>query len=340
MSGLSRPIQKNVFWITAFSVIVAFALGWILHDRVPTGAYVPVDPPLREKQAEYAYINALLACGTWESKDFDEYAPFKKKVSSYIGSMVDAGKVQKVGVYFRELKGGHWFGVNENAQFSPASLMKVPIMIAYLKSAEKKPEMLQDKVFYDGAVDLNKDESFPSSYSISAHTTYTINDLLRAMIVSSDNNAMELLFNRINHDSLTEVFTDLGMTVPADNSPAVDFMSPKSFSYFFRILYNSTYLDNDFSEKALNLLTKSDFLQGLQASVPQGVAVAHKFGERTVLSQGGILQFRELHDCGIIYSPARPYLLCVMTKGQNFSNLESVIRNIGKMTYDEVNAGQ
>lgn len=55
---------------------------------------------------------------------------------------------------------------------------------------------------------------------------------------------------------------------------------------------------------------------------------AQKFGERV-----NSLQEIELHDCGIIYYPKNPYLLCVMTKGNNLDNLKSAIKNIYSIVY-------
>lgn len=318
---------------------LAFSAGWFSHGQMRTGAFVPIDPPLRAK-SEYKYVNPLLTCGTWESKDFDEYTPLKKKVQNFIASMIDADKAEKVGVYFRELKGGHWFGVNENSKFSPASLLKVPVMIAYLKSAEKTPGVLGQSLYYDGSFDLNENEHFRSPYWIKPNRLYTVHDLLSAMIVNSDNNATQVLDANINHSSLLEVFTDLGLSIPADDAPEIDFMSPKSFTYFFRVLYNATYLSDEFSEKALNLLAGPDFPRGIQSTVPAGVTVAQKFGERSVFNSLGVLQSRELHDCGIIYYPAKPYLLCVMTKGKDFADLTSIIQNISSMTYEEMDNGK
>jgi hypothetical protein len=46
----------------------------------------------------------------------------------------------------------------------------------------------------------------------------------------------------------------------------------------------------------------------------------------------------EMHDCGIVYYPYRPYLLCVMTKGSGeIKSLETVIQDVSKMVYEEVN---
>lgn len=334
MNYLLGFVRKNPFLVSGLSVFIFF-VGWFAHARIPTGAFLPVDPALRAN-GDYKYVNQLLACGTWESVDSDQYSGLKKKIVGFLAENSSAGRITNVGIYFRELKGGRWFGINENANFSPASLLKVPLMIAYLKVAEKNPQLLNTLVQYDGSFDLNKDEYFRSPYWISAGSVYKVEDLVKAMTVNSDNNATILLFNTINHESLAEVYTDLGLSIPADNTPTVDFISPKAFSYFFRVLYNATYLTADFSEKALDLLGRAQFPRGIQAGVPEGTKVAQKFGERSVFTKKNILEFRELHDCGIVYSPSRPYVLCVMTRGKDFNELVSVIQNVSAMTYAEV----
>jgi beta-lactamase class A len=99
----------------------------------------------------------------------------------------------------------------------------------------------------------------------------------------------------------------------------------------FRILFNASYLTQAASEQALELLTRSEFRAGLVAGVPAGTVVAHKFGERI---DGGVAK---LHDCGIVYHPARPYLLCVMTEGDRFEPLASLIAETSRIAYDQVN---
>jgi hypothetical protein len=61
------------------------------------------------------------------------------------------------------------------------------------------------------------------------------------------------------------------------------------------------------------------------------IPVAHKFGERTGFA-GGV---KQLHDCGIVYYPKNPYLLCIMTRGTDFTKLESTIAAVSKMVYQE-----
>ncbi|HEX8923420.1 MAG TPA: serine hydrolase, partial [Patescibacteria group bacterium] len=115
--------------------------------------------------------------------------------------------------------------------------------------------------------------------------------------------------------------------------PNGDIISVKSYASFFRILFNSSYLDNDMSEKALEILSTSRFKDGLIAGVPNGVAIAHKFGERQYLATGQ----KQLHDCGIVYpASSRPYLICVMTRGQDFSHMENSIKDISAAIYNEV----
>ena len=78
-------------------------------------------------------------------------------------------------------------------------------------------------------------------------------------------------------------------------------------------------------------LAQSDFNDGLRRGVPSSIAVAHKFGER-FLESGE----RHLHDCGIIYHPTNPYLLCVMTRGTDFDALSALIGDISKEVFTAI----
>lgn len=168
---------------------------------------------------------------------------------------------------------------------------------------------------------------------------YSVNELLFRMIAYSGNNSHVVLAQAIDQNFLKEVYTDLGLSYSDfELSSATDSsISPKTFSTFFRILYNASYLNYEYSRKALEFMVNSNFKDGLAAGLPEYVKVAHKFGERTVHDNAtGKVYFRELHDCGIIYNAANPYLLCVMTQGDNFKNLESVIKNISNLVYNNL----
>ena len=168
---------------------------------------------------------------------------------------------------------------------------------------------------------------------------YSIDELIRAMIEGSDNNATALLFDYLNQDSLQDAFSDLGLkSLLSENTKNTsDIISVKSYSYIFRILYNSTYLSRELSEKALQYLSYADFNQGIVGGLPKGVIAAQKFGERTILAPDGVTPLRrELHDCGIVYYPEHPYLLCVMTRGEDFDTLANAIRSVSALVYGDV----
>ena len=62
----------------------------------------------------------------------------------------------------------------------------------------------------------------------------------------------------------------------------------------------------------------------------KNIPVAHKFGERELPNAD------QLHDCGIVYVPKHPYLLCVMTRGDSLTNLTTVIAGLSEVVYNDV----
>lgn len=209
-------------------------------------------------------------------------------------------------------------------------------MIAYYKLAEKNPTLLQTELEYkpDPTQQVLPQNIKPSE-SIEPGKKYTVEQLLHFMIIDSDNYAQTLLYNNIKGSTLDEVYTDLGISIPGIKSTE-DYMTVHEYASFFRILYNSTYLTRDMSEKALELLSHVDYDQGIRAGIPANVPLANKFGERRMLYPDEGREVIQLHDCGIVYYSKRPYLLCIMTRGSSFKDLTSVLSRTSALIYNEM----
>jgi beta-lactamase class A len=318
------------------SLLAGVLLGLLAHSAVPPSFAAALDSifSLREASVRYTYISPLLLCDASQPTQSSEFVALRSQIKTYATAQIAAGDISTTSVYFRDLKAGTWTSLNRNAQYNPASLLKVPLMIAVFKKAEEDHSFLGKELVYDGKSDLNAEEYFKPSYAIEPGHSYSVHDLLRYMIAYSDNNALDLLYRSLDPSFINEVYQNLSLEIPPD-SPTVAFMSVSNYSEFFRVLYNATYLTREDSEEALRLLTEPDFMYGVKAAVPPGTTVAQKFGERSVFADDAQTQVveRELHDCGIIYYPGHPYLLCVMTRGRDFAAMSKVIQNITAITY-------
>jgi len=283
----------------------------------------------------YKFINPLLECDFYYPPPFSNTAMTEYKVREYIDKVVSEKKATEVAMYFRELNNGPWFGVNEQKHFVPASLLKLPILIAALKMSETDNNFLKKRVRFTRIAYPNIKTFFHDPEQIKLGETYAIEELMERMIIHSDNEARQLVAENMSEEFLQKVFSDFGF-ITAGNLYSDDNVSPKLFSGCFRLLYNATYLRKDLSEKALEILSRTTFHQGIVAGIQPGVTVAHKFGERG-LDRAGLAQ---LHDCGIIYLPGSPYLLCVMTRGYDLDTQTNIIKEISAMIYRDLSRGR
>lgn len=272
--------------------------------------------------------NPLLECDLGEEY-LSEYSirPFRSTVGEKINSFVAKEKATHVSYYFRDLNNGSWFGFNEKEEFSPASLMKVPLLMYILKEAEQNPSILETQIEYVRGTDVQ--QFIPPEQSVEVGKTYSVKQLIEYAIIESDNEAAVLLAQFVGLENFSSIFKDLGLALPP-TVEGIGSMSVRDYASFFRILFNASYLSQASSEGALTLLAQTKFKNGLVAGVPQEVLVAHKFGEREFEGQ------KQLHDCGIVYSGKNPYLLCIMTRGKDFNELAKVIAELSRTTYEEV----
>ncbi len=327
---MGKKIKAATISSIVVSVSIGAVLGWLVRKQYEIKPVVPI----RENPTDYKFISPILFLQSNEDTA-PQSQVLKKIITKYIDTAEQEKKVTDASVYFRKLNTDQWLGVNQDDLYAPASMLKVLSLIAFLHNAQNNPSLYLTQVRIAPHMvntDTNQD-FYPPADPVTPGEEYSANELLSHMIIYSDNNAANAINALIGAPALEKVFTDLKIPSLSQNTPT-DFISPKMYSRAFRALYNGGYISNTVSNQSLELLSKTTFTKGLVAGVPSGTIVSHKFGERSIGT--GATSVRELHDCGIIYAPNNPYLLCVMTKGTAFPDLEKVIADISGITWQSV----
>jgi beta-lactamase class A len=280
---------------------------------------------------EFALTNPLLECEVAEGTINAPKINFKNELLDMASSIEEKKLVNKMAIYFRDLNNGPVFGLNETEPFIPASLLKVPVMMSYFSYFEEDPTVFTKEITHTKAYEGPQGaiQKIAPDDEIKEGATYSTEELIERMIMYSDNQAVTRLIENIPPKYIRDLYRILGVDDAVLNGPSGS-LSVRQYSSFFRILYNASYLSHKNSEKALQMLTKTRFDQGIVAGVPKGTVVAHKFGE------SGEEEEHQIHDCGIVYYPKHPYLLCMMTRGDEIAKLELAIAEISKFVYDKI----
>lgn len=326
----------NKFVFLAIGLVLGAVAVFLLRDG--GGEQKPAPTATDEVCVDSEFIGKV-ACER-PVLDKSEYASLKAQLQLYIKEKEQEGAVSDVGIFFRDLENGPTLGINEYADFSAASLLKIPTLIIYFNLAERNPGLLTQTLSVDKGQDISSfyEQNYPPPERIETGKFYTIEDLLFKAIVYSDNVAIQMLNENLGTlspgvDIFEETYKELGL-MPEVVEGEYD-LSVKRYASVYRTLYSATYLNPLMSERALELLAQSSFKNGLVAGLPQDIKVAHKFGERLRMTDDGV-ETKQLHDCGIVYFPKNPYMLCVMTRGNDYKKLEGVIADVSKMFYEEV----
>ncbi|MDQ5950963.1 MAG: beta-lactamase class [Patescibacteria group bacterium] len=316
-----------IWWCT--SIVVTFALGFLFSTTLlPSLASSTQKEQISAEHREsgYVFINPLLECEYNNNQGNIKLKALKDEVEKVVSSKAD----QDISLYYRDLLNGPWYGYDENETFSPQSLLKLPIILAYFKIADENPNILNEEIEYKEILDSN----LPVSYSLELGKRYTVDSLIQRTIQQSDNVAFTLLVDHLPLKFVEKVHDDLNIPYPKEGTPT-DFISVRSYSSIFRVLYNASYLSRRNSEYLLELLSKSDFPDGLVAGVPKSVPVSHKFGIKNPSEEHPESQ---LHDCGVVYHPDHPYLLCIMTKANNQNEQIKTIEELSNTVYKVISS--
>ena len=337
--SMPQPVK-----ITLASLAVILLASALVYGGYAFGTYQAENSNIisytLDSDTPYTFLKPLLTFSISRSYKEAEVAGLHNDVQK-IAAAQPQETLTRYAYYFKDLTTGKWTGVNETDQYDPASMLKVAFAVAAYKQEEVTPGFLSERLTYTQQIaDIQKQFNMAPPVDLAVGQSYSIPYLLKEMLSDSDNGAKDMLVLAINNDILNRMFTDLSITRPASNDDASTFtISPQEYSRFLRILYYGTYdLSWKDSNTILQLLSQATFTNGLVAGVPSDVVVAHKFGEHAVETSTKQVAGVELSDCGIVYHPKHPYLICVMTEGKDTLALANFIAQVSRVTYDDVNA--
>ncbi len=313
--------------ILAFVLGVAF--GWLIFNSQTIQGTISC-------RSDYKFINPEPDCEISESENLKNINNSLGSVDEFINNYNVSRPNTRISVFFRDLITRRWFGVNDKEKYIAGSLAKLPLAMAYFKLSEIDNTLLSQKLAYRGHNEESSKENIKINAGLKYGKSYSIEDLLERMIKYSDNDALLLLASKIDPKFIVGVYKDFNISIDTEDNVNRGLVSVYDYSSILRSLYNSSYLTRAESEKILNILSTSDFKDGLVSGIPSGATIAHKFGENSGQGSDGNILWRTLHDCGIIYKPDHPYILCVATMGYDLEELKYIISNVSKIVYEQI----
>lgn len=267
---------------------------------------------------QYALLSADVVAGS-PNDILINFVPLRKKLQERFATV--SGKQS---FYFEYLPDGTSIRIGADQQLTAASLIKVPLVMNLFRAAEL------GRINLDAPVTVTADEldnAYGDLYKRGPGFTLTLRQAAQYALRDSDNTATRVIYNHVkdllqyDEQSLARLDIDQNM----EDGQAV--INARSYSSVLKGLYFSAYLSNGHSQEILHYLSQSSATNRLVKKLPDGVQVAHKVGVYNA-------NWAE-SDCGIVYVPKRPYVLCIMVALPE-EQADAFIAQVSKDVYDFV----
>ncbi|MEK9154826.1 MAG: serine hydrolase [Patescibacteria group bacterium] len=279
----------------------------------------------------FYYIPQISGAGLIENK-FNLLNPtrnfFKQKdliinfqpLRDYLNDKYEANK--NISIYFEYLPTGASISINKDAEFWPASLLKLPVSMAVTKKIEKNEWKWTNELVI---MTSDKNDGFGDLYKQPIGTKLAIEKLVQLSLSESDNTANFVLVRNLEPFDFQDIYDHLGLT---DFLSGEGKISAKKYSVMLRALYNSSYLSDENSQKLLNFLNETPFKEYLGSGLPDSVKFSHKIGVSD--------DQKVFLDSGIVFVQNRPYILTAMLQTENKEYAEKVMKDISEQAYQYV----
>lgn len=200
--------------------------------------------------------------------------------------------------------------VAPDARRVAASIIKLPILACALET------VTAGELSLDEQITVTQQDIVGGSGNIQsrgADVSYSVDELLHAMIAQSDNVAANLVIGRLGMDAVNETCAALGLTqtvlarlmmdAEAQTQGCENYTSARDAAAVLQQLAAGTIATPELCERARGYLLAQEDARGIVEGVPGGVLVAHKTGSLA----------NAQHDVAIVYAE-RPYVLAILAQ--------------------------
>ena len=313
MTRWPRHVIVVVFTISILAnILLAGYLFFSLHRTLPQSK--------KESQTAFQYLAPRIFAEN-PNDVLINFIDLRTKLQVYMKPIPD-----RIGVFFEYLPSGTSIGINEKEEYLVASLLKVPVAMAAYES------IVKGKIKEDTVLTLDKshlDPYFGSLWQEGPGYQLTLSDAIDRMLKQSDNTAARVIFDKLPPGAVENIFDQLDIPKVINESQPV--VTPKNYSSILKSLYLSSILPKEESQQLLTVLTQTDFNDRIVAGIPHGIPVAHKIGFHTYPN----LDQSIYTDCGIVYPPNRPFVLCIMVQSSEERAL-TYMKDIARIVYTYV----
>ncbi len=235
-----------------------------------------------------------------------------------------AGYTGDVSVVVHNLEDGRYAARNEDKVWYAASTFKAAVLLTAYQQRDS------GELNFDELVTLEEkyvqDDLGTLAYlELEKGDQLTVRDAVRGMIVVSDTALATLLTEKVDSNKIDAVIDDVGATVMTVNDRSLP-TTALDLTQLMTAITAGQGVTLESRDEMLSLLSQEWFTQGIVAGLPAGTQYAHKSGSLDIA----------VHDSAIVWGPAGPYLITVMTDGS--SGWEPIAAvSAGVYAYFEVN---
>ncbi|KAF0135073.1 MAG: beta-lactamase [Candidatus Saganbacteria bacterium] len=239
---------------------------------------------------------------------------------------------EKAGMVFIDLKSGCELSIGGSREFPAASVAKLPVMAAAYHLSQNGIINLNNKIQFREA---DRMEGSGVLRWMKAGRSYTIFNLIRLMIVLSDNSATKMLVDCIGAPVVNGYLAEAGITktritdhtmLVEPPSAEVNMTTPYEMAVLVRKIFKQDGFNKESARQMLSFMKSQKYRWGIWRGVPPGVIVADKTGNLEKI----------LNDVGIVYTKNGCYILSIFTHGYaKQRDARIMINEISKVVYEE-----
>lgn len=234
---------------------------------------------------------------------------FSNPASSSLKEVVENsinGAEGRYGIYIKNLKNKEGYFREESETFEAGSLYKLWLMTATFAEIKKgniqeNEPLIADVATLNKKFDLGSDEAELQEGEIE----FSVKSAIEQMITISHNYAALTLLDKMGNQG-----------VPVD-------ITASQTGLFFEDLYKGEVIDQEYSQKMMDILSRQTINDRIPRYLPEGTKVAHKTAD---------IGFFE-HDGGIVFSSKGDFIIVVLSETKDPAAAGDTIARISEAVY-------